>query len=59
MDSYKWTHQCWLTSKDLHTSADTGCSFENLPKAMANIDDEEDPVHAWWPIPDAQQSMVT
>ena len=21
MDSYTWTHQCWLTSKNLHSSA--------------------------------------
>ena len=39
MNSYTWTHQCLLTSKDLHhLCADTGCSLENVPGVMDERD---------------------
>ena len=33
MDSYTWTHQCWLTSKDLHTLAQ--CRLQMLFTRLA------------------------
>ena len=36
MESNTWTHQCWSTSKNLHSSALSG--LEDLPWVMANRD---------------------
>ena len=42
MDSYIWTHQCWLTSKDLHPVwEDIRWNLEELPKVMDDRD-------GWW-----------
>ena len=37
MDSNSWTHQHWLTGKNIHPyCTDTGCHIEDLPRVMAD-----------------------
>ena len=41
-DVLLWTHQRWLTTKDLHQlGADTGCYLEDLPRSLNDWD-------RWW-----------
>ena len=41
MDSYACTYQCWLTSKNLHSSVlvDTAYYLEELPRLMTHRHD--------------------
>ena len=44
MSNVLWINQCWIISKNLHTSAlgETGCYLEDLPRAIDDSDGERE-----------------
>ena len=45
-DSYSWTHLCWLTSKDLHTSA--LCGGWMLSRRPSRSNEQEEQIAREW-----------
>ena len=53
MDSYTWTHQCWLTNKDLYTLTlykHLMQSKKNLPEVMDDRDGWQEKIKELCPV---------